>query len=74
MVSDKNKNEKIEEAEIRIMDIDYTNICFHCKCQPKTSKEMDQDYCESDWEKYCDEYDAICGDDGQTKYKQNKKS
>lgn len=64
----------MNEAGRDIIGIDYTDICFHCKCQLKTPKEKDQNYCECCWVRYCVEYDAIYGDDGRTRYKQNKKS
>lgn len=74
MVLDKTRMKKIEEVGRKMTSFDYTGICFHCEHPLKTPKEMDQNYCESCWVKYCDEYDAMYGDDGRTKYKQNKKS
>lgn len=76
MIMDLNetRRKKIDEQKRKMTGFDYIGICFGCKCQLKTQKEKDQNYCEQCWGQYCDEYDAMYGDDGRTRCKQNKKS
>jgi hypothetical protein len=69
MEADKRRMKKIEEAGKKMTDIDYTGICFRCKRKLNSQKERDQDYCERCWVIYCEEYDAMYGDDGRRRYK-----